>query len=201
MDPTDVKILIDTKIQKLRTQIDNELLGKLSKGEFRNANKITVTGVSTLGNITNPLGIVVSRETSRQTITGDTTTLDVNTHYLSTNVTVTLTLPSASNGDVIIVDYDVALTTGKTQTFTTGVGGSAYSDLSRIYRPEGGASVFELIKSDGSKKNLGIVGLSNAGPGVGSRIIFEYYNDKWIVEARLTSSGTGIGAVNTSTFT
>ena len=62
------------------------------------------------------------------------------------------------------------------------------------------ANVNAVLVANGTSHDfLNAVGLTNAGPGIGSRIIFTYSGAAWRVEARLASSGTA-AAAGTSVF-
>ena len=62
------------------------------------------------------------------------------------------------------------------------------------------ANVNAVLVANGTSHDfLNAVGLTNAGPGIGSRIIFTYSGAAWRAEARLASSGTA-AAAGTSVF-
>ena len=79
------------------------------------------------------------------------------------------------------------------------MGGSA------CYRMDGSTgSAVGLIQTvdvaDGTGDDfLNLIGLTNAGPGIGTYVIFTFNGSKWRAEARCTSSGTGVAA-NLSVF-
>jgi len=119
---------------------------------------------------------------------------------------ITATLPTAANselGDVIYVEYQVVASNGQTMKF--GTAGEFYAAKSAVYRTRGDTgSAIGLIKSvdvaDGTADDfLNMIGLTNAGPGIGSYIKFSFNGTAWWAEARTESSGTGVAA-NVSTF-
>jgi hypothetical protein len=131
-----------------------------------------------------------------------------NTHYMSPadGLTITATLPtivSSIVGDVIIVEYVNAIVTGNMHKF--GTGGELFMRDSAVYRKTGAAAgaiglVNTVNRADGTTHDfLNLTGLLNAGPGVGSYLVFSFNGVGWRAEARCTSSGTG-AASNVSVF-
>ena len=71
---------------------------------------------------------------------------------------------------------------------------------SACYRPNAGALTYSTSDADGTTHDfLKLIGLTNAGPGIGTYVIFTFNGTQWRVEARCTSSGTG-AAAGTSIF-
>jgi archaellum component FlaF (FlaF/FlaG flagellin family) len=187
-----------------------------SENGFQVVSKNTTTGAFTTklaidanGSTANPTGVVGATLTSKtQLANGSTIALAKNTHYLSPadGNAITVTLPTAANstvGDAIIVEYQVAIGNSETQKF--GTSGEFFMAKSAVYRTTGATgSAVGLIKSvdvaDGSADDfLNLIGLTNAGPGIGSHVVFTFNGSNWRAEARLESSGTGIAA-NLSVF-
>ena len=134
--------------------------------------------------------------------------LTKNTWYLAPadGNAITATLPAASDstaGDAIVVQYNVAMSNGETHKY--GTSGEFFMAGSTVYRTTGATgSAIGLIKSadvaDGAADDfLNLIGLTNAGPGIGSIVVFTFNGSNWQVEAHCESSGTGIAA-NLSVF-
>jgi hypothetical protein len=159
--------------------------------------------------VANPTGVMGSTLSSKSQIAnGASTALVKNTHNLAPadGNNATLTLPTIANsavGDTIIVEYQVGINNGQTHKYGTStemfMGGSA------CYRMDGSTgSAVGLIQTvdvaDGTGDDfLNLIGLTNAGPGIGTYVIFTFNGSKWRAEARCTSSGTGVAA-NLSVF-
>ena len=76
---------------------------------------------------------------------------------------------------------------------------------SSIYRMTGATGsatglIMSVDNADGTGDDFAnFIGLTNAGPGIGSYAIITFNGSVWRMEARLTSSGTGVAA-NLSVF-
>ena len=112
----------------------------------------------------------------------------------------TMTLPTAASsvaGDVIVVEYHTAMSNGQTHKY--GTAGAFFMANAVVYR-RAAVEIFSKDVADGTGDDfLNLVGLTNAGPGIGSIVVFAYNGTQWNAEARLTSSGSGIAA-NLSVF-
>ena len=169
------------------------------------SNDATVGGsVRVTNGISNKTGVVAPTETILQMANGFSAALLQNTHYLTPadGNAITATLPPQSiseEGDSIIVDYNVLASNGQTMKF--GTAGEYFEANSVIYKNTTVlANVNAVLVANGTSHDfLNAVGLTNAGPGIGSRIIFTYSGAAWRAEARLTSSGTA-AAAGTSVF-
>ena len=70
---------------------------------------------------------------------------------------------------------------------------------SSIYR-RAAVEIFSVDQADGTGDDFAnFIGLTNAGPGIGSYAVCTYNGSTWRMEARLTSSGNG-SAANLSVF-
>ena len=114
--------------------------------------------------------------------------------------TATMTLPTSASsvaGDVIVVEYHTSMSNGQTHKY--GTGGEFFMANAVVYR-RAAVEIFSKDVADGTGDDfLNLVGLTNAGPGIGSIVVFAYNGTQWNAEARLTSSGSGIAA-NLSVF-
>lgn len=181
-----------------------------SENGFQVISKAANTGVETTnltisasGGIANPTGVVGSTLTAKtQLANGFSGALAKNTHYLAPadGNAITATLPTAATstvGDTIIVEYQAAMSNSETQKF--GTAGEFFMAGSAVYR-RAGVEIFSVDTADGTGDDfLNLIGLTNAGPGIGSYVVFTYNGSKWRAEARLASSGTGAVA-NLSVF-
>ena len=170
---------------------------------------LTVTGVGSFpAGLSNPTGVMAATVSKSQVANAASTALVKNTHNLmpADGAACTLTLPAASAstaGDVIILEWQVAVDNGATQKI--GTAGEFFLAKSAIYRATGATgSAVGLINSvdvaDGTGDDFAnFIGLTNAGPGIGSYAVITYTGSQWRMEARLTSSGTG-AAANLSVF-
>ena len=170
---------------------------------------LTVTGVGSFpAGLSNPTGVMAATVSKSQVANAASTALVKNTHNLmpADGAACTLTLPAASAstaGDVIILEWQVAVDNGATQKI--GTAGEFFLAKSAIYRATGATgSAVGLINSvdvaDGTGDDFAnFVGLTNAGPGIGSYAVITYTGAQWRMEARLESSGTGVAA-NVSVF-
>jgi hypothetical protein len=154
--------------------------------------------------ISNKTGVVAATGTILQMANGFAAAMVKNTHYLTpaNGNAITATLPAQADsdeGDSIIVDYNVLASNGQTMKF--GTAGEFFAVNSVIYKNTTVlANVNAVLVANGTSHDfLNAVGLTNAGPGIGSRIIFTYSGAAWRVEARLASSGTA-AAAGTSVF-
>jgi len=169
------------------------------------SNDATVGGsVRVTNGISNKTGVVAPTETILQMANGFSAALLQNTHYLTPadGNAITATLPPQSiseEGDSIIVDYNVLASNGQTMKF--GTAGEYFEANSVIYKNTTVlANVNAVLVANGTSHDfLNAVGLTNAGPGIGSRIIFTFNGSVWRVEARFASSGTA-AAAGTSVF-
>ena len=136
-----------------------------------------------------------------QLANGSDILLAAGTHYMTPadGNAITVTMPTYANsslGDVIIIEYHVLGSNG--QTMKIGTASQFYMAKSAIYKPVGatGSLVglnFAVDLADGSADDFAnLVGLTNAGPGVGSYAIITFNGSVWRFEARLESSGTSV---------
>jgi|TARA_R110002111_G_scaffold82_4_gene761 filamentous hemagglutinin family protein len=166
---------------------------------------LTVTGATSLEvGIANPTGMIAATGAKTQMANGFAAAMVKNTHYLApaNGAAITATLPAASAstaGDIIIVDWHVAVTNGATQKF--GTAGEFFEVSSVVYKTTTVlAVIFAADVADGTGDDfLNMIGLTNAGPGVGSRIVFSFNGTVWRADAISTTSGTG-AAAGTSVF-
>ena len=169
------------------------------------SNNTTVGGTLgvTLG-ISNPTGLVAPTGAKTQLANAFADVLVKNTHYLAPadGAAITATLPpqaSSTAGDVIIVDWHVFVDNGATQKF--GTAGEFFEAKSAVYKTTTVlAVVFAVDLADGTADDfLNMIGLTNAGPGIGSRVVFSFNGTAWRAEAVSTGSGT-CAAAGTSVF-
>ena len=193
-----------------------------SEGGFEQVTKTASTGAITTNfdinssgslilsaGLSSPTGLVGSTNTSKsQLANGASGALTKNTIYLSPadGNAITVTLPTAANstaGDVIIVEYQVGINNAQTHQYATS--GEMFMAGSAVYKKTGATgSAVGLIDTvdvaDGANDDfLKLIGLTNAGPGIGSYVIFSFNGTNWRAEARCTSSETG-EAANLSAF-
>ena len=166
---------------------------------------LAVTGAAafTVG-ISNPTGLVAPTGAKTQLANAFADVLVKNTHYLAPadGAAITATLPpqaSSTAGDVIIVDWHVFVDNGATQKF--GTAGEFFEAKSAVYKTTTVlAVVFAVDLADGTGDDfLNMIGLTNAGPGIGSRVVFSFNGTVWRAEAVSTGSGT-CAAAGTSVF-
>ena len=150
-----------------------------------------------------PTGLVGGTLTAKtQLANGSAILLAKNTHYLSpaNGNAINVTLPAAADsapGDVIVVEYQAAASNGQTHKY--GTAGAFFMAGSAVYR-RAGVEIFSVDIADGTGDDfLNLIGLTNAGPGIGSYVVFSYNGSQWRAEARLTSLGNGTAA-NLSVF-
>jgi len=154
--------------------------------------------------LANPTALVAPTSAKTQMANGFAAEMVKNTHYLApaNGAALTATLPAASAstaGDVIIVDWHVLVANGATQKF--GTAGEFFEAKSAVYKTTTVlAVIFAVDLADGTADDfLNMVGLTNAGPGIGSRIVFSFNGTAWRAEAVSTGSGT-CAAAGTSVF-
>ena len=171
---------------------------------------LAVTGYASFTTgVANPTGLVGGSITAKtQMANAFAAVLVKNTHYLSpaNGAAITATMPTnaaSTVGDVIVVEYQVGIANSATHKF--GTAGQFFMAKSAVYKKTGATgSAVGLIDTvdvaDGTGDDfLNLVGLTNAGPGIGSYVVFSFNGTLWRVEARCTSSGTG-AAANLSVF-
>ena len=170
------------------------------------ASNLTFNGSALIvtGSVANSIGVVGSSFTSKTRIaTAYSGALTKNTYYLAPNDgnAITATLPTTASstvGDAIIVEYINNMSTGQTHKY--GTSGQFFMAHSTCYRPNAGALTYSTSDADGfSGTYLNLIGLTNAGPGIGTYVIFTFNGTQWRAEARCTTSGTG-AAAGTSLF-
>ena len=137
------------------------------------------------------------------------TALSANTWYYNTHTggaDRAYTLPAAADskkGDMIIVEYHGVV--ANTQTHKYGTTGEFFTAQSSVFRPKGDTgSVVGLIYTHSAANGtshdfLNLVGATNAGPGIGTKLSFWFNGSTWVAEGYITSSGTA-GAANASVF-
>jgi hypothetical protein len=165
----------------------------------------TVSGYSTFTTgVSNPTGLIAPTINSKiQIDDGFNSVLVKNTHYLSpangNNITATLPTQATSNaGDVIIVEYHIAIFDGQIHKY--GTSGEFFMSGSSVYKKTGVATPGGVVVANGNTHDfLKLSGGTNSGPGIGSYVVFTFNGSKWRVEARCTSSGSGADA-NSSVF-
>lgn len=165
---------------------------------------LAVTGnLAVTGTMASQTGIIAPSIQSKTQLSSTTVTLVKNTHYLSptTGNAITALLPSIASstlGDVIIVEYKTAI--NNLQTHKYGTSGDFFMAGSSCY-VSAGASTVSVSTANGSTHDfLNLIGLTNAGPGIGTYVVFTFNGVKWRVEARCTSSGNGNDNNNLSVF-
>jgi hypothetical protein len=160
--------------------------------------------VNVTGSIANPTGILGSSiQIKNQIPNGFSGALIKNTYYLSPvdGLSITCTLPLNANsavGDAIVVEYQYDISSSGIHKY--GTSGQYFMLNSSCYKPMIGALAYAVSTSNGSTHDfLNLTGALNAGPGVGTNVVFTYNGAKWRAEALCTTSGTG-GAAGTSAF-
>jgi len=177
--------------------------GGTSLGTVSSVGNLTSSDTLEADAVANPLGVVGATITAKsQVANGADTALVAGTHNLmpADGNACTLTLPAAASsekGDVIILEWQAAVNNGETQK--VGTAGEFYMAGSAIYK-RAAVEIFSVDVANGSSDDFAnFIGLSNAGPGIGSYAVISYNGSKWRMEARLTSSGNG-SAANASAF-
>ena len=165
-----------------------------------------VGNVDVSGSIANSTGVVGSSFKSKTLIdNGFSGALIKNTYYLAPldGLAITATLPLAAAsavGDTIVVEYKNDISNNSNHTYITS-SGEYFMDESSCYRPNAGALTYSVSSSDGiTTSYLQLIGVTNAGPGVGTFVVFTFNGAQWRAEARCTTSGSG-DAAGTSVFT
>ena len=137
------------------------------------------------------------------------TALSANTWYYNTHTggaDRAYTLPAAADskkGDMIIVEYHGVI--ADSQTHKYGTSGEFFTAQSSAFRPKGDTGsavglIYTHSAANGSSHDfLNLIGATNAGPGIGSKVCFWFNGSAWLAEAYLTSSGTA-AAANASVF-
>ena len=170
-----------------------------------NGTKLSVTGtLQVSSSVANSIGVIGSSFTSKTRIANAYSgALTKNTYYLapSDGNTITATLPTTASstvGDAIIIEYINNMSTGQTHKY--GTSGQFFMANSTCYKPNAGALTYSTSDADGTTHDfLNLIGLTNAGPGIGTYVIFTFNGTQWRAEARCTTSGTGAVA-GTSVF-
>ena len=171
-----------------------------------NGSALIVTGtLQVSGSVANSIGVVGSSFTSKTQISnGFSGALTKNTYYLAPadGLGITATLPLAASstvGDAIIVEYINDITNGATHKY--GTSEQFFMANSACYRPNASIGYTVSVANGTSNDFLNLIGLTNAGPGIGTYVIFTFNGTKWRAEARCTSTATGITIVaGTSAF-
>ena len=127
--------------------------------------------------------------------------LAANTHYICTATgAITCTLPTAANsskGDTIVVEYTAVIGNGVTHKY--GTAGEFFAKDSLVFK-RAAVEIFSVDTADGTGDDfLNLVGATNAGPGIASRVVFTFNGARWRAYARLATSGSGAVA-NQSVF-
>ena len=106
---------------------------------------------------------------------------------------------SSTVGDAIIIEYFNDITNGQVHKY--GTSEQFFMANSACYRPNLAIGYSVSVANGTSNDFLNLIGLTNAGPGIGTYVIFTFNGTKWRAEARCTSTATGITvAAGTSTF-
>ena len=131
--------------------------------------------------------------------------LEANTNYVLSAWPIgitSLTLPLqevSREGDVILIEsQDAFPSVGPTNVIKIGTPGETLSLESTAYIPLAGA-IRGFVLSTASSVFFNMQGITDGGPGVGSKVIASFNGEKWRVDADLTTSGTGAVA-NTSAY-
>jgi hypothetical protein len=171
------------------------------------ASNLTFNGSALIvtGSVANSIGVVGSSFTSKTRIANAFSgALTKNTYYLApvdgNNITATLPLAASSTvGDAIIVEYINNMSTGQTHKY--GTSGQFFMANSTCYTPNASIGYSVSVANGTSNYFLNLIGLTNAGPGIGTYVIFTFNGTQWRAEARCTSTATGITIVaGTSAF-
>ena len=109
------------------------------------------------------------------------------------------TLPAAascSRGDIIIVKYISTITAGQKHAY--GTSGEFFAAHSTVFTgPDAnGVSLFVTAPNGSSNDFLNLTGVSNAGPSIGTELVFHFDGSKWAVNGRVCHSGNGSGTAN-----
>jgi len=169
---------------------------------------LNITGKLTAsGNITAANELYVNAKS--QLANGASGALTKNTWYLAPadGNAMTVTLPTQANstkGDTIVIEWIVGINDSQTQK--VGTSGEFFAANSAIYKMTGATGsavglIMTVGTADGAADDFAsFIGLTNAGPGIGSIAVFTYTGSAWRCDAKCTSSGTGVAA-NLSDFT
>jgi hypothetical protein len=154
--------------------------------------------------ISNKTGLIAPSITEKTLIAnGFSGTLIKNIHFLApaNGASITAQLPSIATstlGDVIIVEYKNIINNAAVHKY--GTSGEYFMAESSCYIPTAGALTYAISSANGTTHDfLNLTGLTNAGPGIGTYVIFTFNGVQWRVEARCTTSGTG-AVLGTSAF-
>ncbi len=114
--------------------------------------------------------------------------------------TATFSLPAVadcSRGDIIIVKYIAAVTSG---THKIGTSGVVYSAQSTIFDGPDADGINTLVTAPNGTSNdiLTLNAVSNGGPGIGTELHFHFDGSQWAVNGRVATSGNGGGTINTA---
>ena len=116
------------------------------------------------------------------------------------------TLPThaaSAVGDFILLEIDTAIANG--ETVKIGTASQFFMAKSRVVRQTGAtgsavSGITSIDLADGTGDDfLNLVGLTNAGPGVGGTVKIGFNGTNFMVDAYMESTGTGIAA-NLSVF-
>mgnify|MGYP003657896793 FL=1 len=114
------------------------------------------------------------------------------------------TLPAASTcttGDIILCRYIAVV--GDSDVHKFGTAGEFFANTSIIFKATNSANsvVFASDVADGTGDDfLNLTGATNAGPGIGTELLFVFNGTQWHVEGTIMSSGTGAAAAVTAAF-
>jgi hypothetical protein len=164
--------------------------------------KIVTTAVVDLTTCASSTGVAAPGITAKtQMANAFAAPLVKNTWYLSPadGNNITATLPTNANsvkGDTIVVEYHVVISNGQTHKYGTTT--QMFMVGSSVYK-RAAVEIFSVDISDGTDDFLNLVGLTNAGPGIGTLVKFTFNGTNWMAEARCTSSGNG-SVANLSVF-
>ena len=108
------------------------------------------------------------------------------------------TLPAASTcsrGDIIIVKYIAAATSG---IHKYGTAGEFFGAQSAVFTgPDAnGVSLFVTAPDGTDDDFLNLTAVSNANTGIGTELIFHYNGTQWVVNGHVTHTGNGSGTAN-----
>ena len=114
--------------------------------------------------------------------------------------TAAFTLPAASTcsrGDIIVVRYIAAVTSGNHKYGTADEFLSANSTV--FTGPDANGVSLHVSAPDGTGDDfITLTAVSNAGPGIGTELIFHFDGTQWVVNGNVTHSGNGSGTANTA---
>ena len=195
----------DASINRLLVSTGSAYSASAASNLTFDGTSFAVTGnLQASGSVANSIGVVGSSFTSKTRIAnGFSGALTKNTYYLApidgNNITVTLpTAASSTVGDAIIIEYINDIINGQIHKY--GTSGQFFMANSTCYVPNAGALTYSTSSANGTSNDfLNLIGLTNAGPGVGTYVIFTFNGTQWRAEARCTTSGTGAVA-GTSVF-